>query len=74
MSGYPLNMLLSQLVDNIAKNNIFTDKQKAYIGYHISTVEKRLIDGSDEYLQLFSVFMCIQSIILGETSIYTILS
>ena len=47
---------------------------KAIYVYHISKTEKRLIDGADEYLQLFSIFMCIKSIVLGENSIYTILS
>lgn len=73
MSGYPLNILLSQLVDHIAKNNMLTEKQKSYICYHIATTEKRLIDGSDEYLQLFSVFMCIHSVVLGEESVYNAL-
>lgn len=71
MNGYPLNILLSQLVDSVAKSTILTDKQKSCICYHISTTEKRLIDGADEYLQLFSVFMCINSAVLSEESIYT---
>jgi len=71
MNGYPLNILISQLVDSIAKSTILNDKQKSYICYHISITEKRLVDGADEYLQLFSVLMCINNAILGDESIYT---
>lgn len=65
INGYPVNILLSQLVDYIITNDKLTDKMKAMICYHISLTEKRLVDGSDEYLQLLSVFMCIKSAYLG---------
>lgn len=72
MSGYPLNMLLSQLVDNLVKSDILTDFQKATICYHVSTTEKQLVERADEYLQLFNVFMCIHNVILGGESVYTL--
>lgn len=61
MDGYPINILLSQLVVDIIKNNKIDDDIKAKICYHISNSEKRLIDGADEYLQLLSIFMCIKN-------------
>ena len=69
--GYPINVLLSQLVEYIINCDKLTDKMKAIICYHISTTEKRLVDGADEYLQLLSVFMCINSSYLEITdSVY----
>ena len=65
MKGYPTNIMLSQLVEYIIQSDKLTDKMKSIICYHISLTEKRLVDGSDEYLQLLSVFMCIKSASLG---------
>jgi len=64
-SGYPVNVILSQLVEYITSSNELTDKMKAIICYHISKTEKRLADGADEYLQVLSVFMCVKSAFLG---------
>ena len=70
MSGYPINIILSQLVECIIKNQVLDDKMKSRICLHISNTEKRLIDGADEYLQLLSIFMCIKSIMINIESIY----
>lgn len=64
-SGYPVNILLSQLINQIITCEKLTDIMKATICYHISKTEKRLVDGADEYLQLLSVLMCIKSVFLG---------
>jgi replication factor C subunit 2/4 len=61
MAGFPVNVLLSQLIDSIIANEKLTDKMKSMICYHIALTEKRLVDGADEYLQLLSVFMCVKS-------------
>jgi len=65
-NGYPINMILSQLVELIIKNDQLNDKQKAAICLYIADTEKRLIDGADEYLQLLSVFMQIKFNIITE--------
>jgi len=69
--GYPINIILKQLTENIVQNDKLTSKQKSYICYHISITEKRLIDGADEFLQLASIFMCLRSVITLDNSIYT---
>lgn len=71
MNGYPINIILLQLVECIVKNEDIDDQQKSKICSHISKTEKRLIDGADEYLQLLSIFMCIKCVKLGIESIYT---
>lgn len=70
MSGYPINIILSQLIDCIVKNKDINDKMKSQICLHIANTEKRLIDGADEYLQLLSIFMCIKSVVINIESIY----
>lgn len=69
-SGYPVNVLLSQLINQIITCEKLTDTMKATICYHISKTEKRLVDGADEYLQLLSVLMCIKSVFLGMNFVY----
>lgn len=61
MDGYPISILLSQLVIQIIENKKIDDMTKSKICFHISNAEKRLIDGADEYLQLLSIFMCIKN-------------
>ena len=70
-SGYPMNNILSQLTDQIIDSEEITDNAKSVICLHISNTEKRLIDGSDEYLQLLSILMCIKSVINDIDSVYS---
>lgn len=70
MNGYPISIVLLQLVDFIINNTVLDNKKKSKICLHISKTEKRLIDGSDEYLQLLSIFMCIKCVTMDITSIY----
>jgi len=70
MNGYPISIILTQLVECIVKNKNIDDKMKSRICLHISNTEKRLIDGADEYLQLLSIFMCIKSTVIDIESIY----
>ncbi|ARF09647.1 replication factor C small subunit [Indivirus ILV1] len=69
-SGYPVNIILSQLINQVILSEKLTDNMKAIICYHISKTEKRLIDGADEYLQLLSALMCIRSSFLGIALTY----
>lgn len=69
LEGYPINTLLSQLVDLVVASEL-ADKHKAMICFHIANTEKRLIDGGDEYLQLLSVFMCIKTVVSNIENIY----
>lgn len=69
-NGYPINIVLLQLIEHIIKNENITDNQKSLICRHISKTEKRLIDGSDEYLQLLSIFMNIKCVVLKIDSVY----
>jgi replication factor C subunit 2/4 len=71
-TGYPISIVLSQLIEAIVNNTEINDKMKSQICLHISNTEKRLIDGADEYLQLLSIFMCIKSSFNKKESIYSV--
>jgi replication factor C subunit 2/4 len=68
--AYPMQNVLEQLNIMIINHKALTDKQKAQICLHFAITEKRLIDGSDEYLQLLSLLMCIQSVALDVATIH----
>lgn len=54
-SGFPALQLLNQLHDMVIQVDDIDDIAKARIGMHIAQTETRLIDGSDEYLQLLDL-------------------
>ena len=64
-NSYPITGILENLVKKIIDTDSFDNKMKAAICINIANTEKKLIDGSDEYLQLLSVFMHIKSTYLG---------
>ena len=69
--GYPIHNILKQIHLMIIRDESITDKEKSIINLHLSKTEKRLIDSSDEYLQLLSVLMCIKSTIMQINTIYS---
>ena len=70
-SGYPIYNILRQIHNMVVNNKKLTDKMKSIICLHFAKTEKRLIDGSDEYLQLLSALMCIRSVSLNIKSIHS---
>jgi|AntRauTorckE6833_2_1112554.scaffolds.fasta_scaffold21193_2 replication factor C subunit 2/4 len=68
--GYPIHNIIKQIHDLIIQNETITDNARSIINIHLSKTEKRLIDCSDEYLQLLSILMCIRSAVLGLDTIY----
>ncbi|KYQ93043.1 replication factor C subunit [Tieghemostelium lacteum] len=53
--GYPASQIISQLFDYIAMTKSITDKQKSHITIKIGEIDRNLIDGSEEFLQLFEI-------------------
>lgn len=60
--GYSVNSILNRLSKRVIESNNFSDSQKALISINISNIEKRLIDGSNEYIQLLNILAYIQGI------------
>jgi replication factor C subunit 2/4 len=61
-SGYPIDNILYQL-KNKTIDSIITDYQKSLICIQLHITEKRLIEGSNEYIQLFSILSFIKGVI-----------
>lgn len=64
--GYAIKNILYALNKLIIYHKKLSDIMKSKIVLHISKTEKRLLEGSDEYLQLLSVLVCINHISLNE--------
>ncbi|XP_077344009.1 replication factor C subunit 4 isoform X2 [Lithobates pipiens] len=55
-NGHAATQLVNQLHDLILEREDLTDKQKAAITEKLAEVDKCLVDGADEYLQMLSLF------------------
>ncbi|KAL1527069.1 hypothetical protein AB1Y20_015752 [Prymnesium parvum] len=54
--GYPVAQLLVQLLDALTSPEMgFTSSQMAAVSCHLALVDKQLIDGADDYLQLMNL-------------------
>uniref|UniRef100_A0A6N2LW72 AAA+ ATPase domain-containing protein n=1 Tax=Salix viminalis TaxID=40686 RepID=A0A6N2LW72_SALVM len=53
--GYPVSQMLAQLFEMVVAVDDISDEQKARICKSLSTADKCLVDGADEYLQLLDV-------------------
>ena len=64
--GYSVNSILEKLNQLIVTSSKLSDNQKSIIALNIARTEKRLIDGSDEYIQLLNVLGHIQGILKNK--------
>ena len=69
--GYQIYGVINQLSRKIITSIIIDDQMKSIIFMHLSTTERRLIEGADEYLQLLSLLMCIRSVVFNIPSIHS---
>ncbi len=63
LKGFPVNSILFTLNELIIENKTLDDKIKAKMFYNLSITEKKLNDGSDEFIQLLNVFTYISNLI-----------
>lgn len=68
--AYSVNNILAEITEYIAHNDKFTDSQKSLICYNVSIAEHRLIEGSDEYLQLLNIMLNIKYIYTGIAKVF----
>lgn len=65
--GFAASQLLSQFHDRLVPMEELTDKQKSVICEKMAVVDKCLLDGADEYLQLMALFSTVmQQICRGD--------
>ena len=60
--GYSINAILNKLNILMIENDKLNDNQKSLIALHLANIEKKLIDGAEEYIQLLSALAYIQKI------------
>ena len=63
LKGFPLNSILFTLNEIILEDKTLSDNLKSKIFYNLSITEKKLNDGSDEFIQLINVFTYISNLI-----------
>jgi len=64
-SGYPIDNILYQLKNKIVDSDI-TDHQKSLICIHLHITEKRLLEGSSEYIQLLNILCYIKGVVNND--------
>ena len=60
--GYPVSNVVGQVLDQMLRDDGLTDRQKALMSIRLATVEKRLIEGASEYIQLMDIFVYLRKL------------
>jgi replication factor C subunit 2/4 len=55
-NGYIFNSVMMKIIKYLLENNNITDQQKSIILFEMSSIEKKINDGADEYIQLLIIF------------------
>jgi replication factor C subunit 2/4 len=63
LKGYPVNSILYTLNEIVLNDTELTDNIKSKIFYNLSLTEKKLNDGSDEFIQILNIFTNISNLI-----------
>ena len=61
--AFPAPQVLSQLFDKILSSHDLSDFQKSHCSLYLSQIDRRLLDGSDEYIQLLDSVAYIMKLI-----------
>jgi len=64
LEGYPADQVVSELHNFMVRDSSMTSKQKAEIALKLSEIDSRLVDGSDELLQLLDVAASLTSVFI----------
>lgn len=67
LEGYAANQFVLQIHEIILSANFLNDKQKSLISEHLALVDKRLLDGADEFLEMLDVGSIIMQALLNHT-------
>lgn len=60
--GYDLSNIYTEITNFIATTDKLTDTKKSLICFAINTIDEKLFDGSDEYIQLLHILMIIMNV------------
>ena len=64
--AYPINNILKQVSQLVLNDDNLTDYKKAKIFIFLGNMQKKLVDGSDEYIQLLSMLSYIKRVCLEK--------
>lgn len=56
-NGYITNFIIIKVINYLMNNNEISDELKSKVMFEMSTIEKNINDGADEYIQLLKIFM-----------------
>jgi replication factor C subunit 2/4 len=71
--GYSINYILDHLKNIIINTNSLNDMQKSKVMIQLSCTERRILDGSDEFLQLLNVLVYILGVKNNKTNYLSII-
>jgi replication factor C subunit 2/4 len=56
-NGYIINFIIIKVINYLMIDNKISDELKSKVMFEMSTIEKNINDGADEYIQLLKIFM-----------------
>jgi replication factor C subunit 2/4 len=56
-NGYIIYFVIEKIIHFLLSNDKITDKEKSKIIFEMSTIEKNINDGADEFIQLLKIFI-----------------
>ena len=56
-NGYIIYFVIEKIINYLMLNTNISDKDKSKIIFEMSTIEKNINDGADEYIQLLKIFI-----------------
>lgn len=60
-NGYIINFVIVKIINYLIYNDKITDDVKSALMFEMSTIEKNINDGADEYIQLLKIFISISA-------------
>jgi replication factor C subunit 2/4 len=56
-NGYIIHFVIEKIINYLLHNTNISDKDKSKIIFEMSTIEKNINDGADEYIQMLKIFI-----------------
>lgn len=55
VEGYSVVQLIHQILDKLTQDAVFNERQQALVSQRLGKIDKALVDGADEHLQLLDL-------------------
>ncbi len=60
-NGYIIYFVIEKIINYLMQNTKISDEEKSQIIFEMSTIEKNINDGADEYIQLLKIFISLST-------------